>query len=532
MRARIWLLVLGGLSACGGEATPPDGGLSSEAGTQTDAGPRTFTFIVGTEGATLSAERLTLKIPPGALTVSTTITVQVEDLESVGNDEVLGPVFTLGPAGLEFEDSIGVEIALPSSEPGTLLWSKQGDPNNFERIGYAFQGRAFGHARHFCRAFVARGACITPNSAGLSECQCRATDGRGDLLAARRPGSLDGMCGEGWPPEPAGGPFSGAEGGPCSGYGVRTVERRVCFCSTAPGRPDNQNLCPTPFDLRDNTPSCEPDGTRSFYYLVATEAEGGRCSGWYVDYDGQGRPMNRRASGTRVDCANADYDDRVRVDGALEGCVATGRALPMGTQLCPPGSNGRGLSHACAELLAASSTTQACPGNARSYGSRVGRYIEEELFSAPPNTTRQVTVPRGSKRPCRATPSLPGNSSNAGFLDLVRVVSRTTESIDIEIGEVKPLTQTGLADGVDDIDNCYPGPVMGAGLRCNMNPTGAALSFCQKLGAVGKTVNLRNSRTGLGAGPVCAPPTTPGGMPQRIVIHECTPGVTAYRCVP
>jgi hypothetical protein len=111
-------------------------------------------------------------------------------------------------------------------------------------------------------------------------------------------------------------------------------------------------------------------------------------------------------------------------------------------------------------------------------------------------------------------------------------VSRTPASVDIQIGEVKPMTETGLADGVDDVDNCYPVPVRDAGVRCSENPTGAELSFCQKLGAVGKMVNLKDTRTGLGAGLVCGPPTTPGGTPQRLIVHECTPGVTAYRCVP
>ena len=106
------LLLIGLLAGCGS-----GGGSSSGGGT---TAPTTATQVVGLAGGTVSlpAGKVSLTIPPGALSADTPITVTA--MSSAGSP---GPVYQFGPSGLIFNLPVTVTLSVDPSllPPGTAV---------------------------------------------------------------------------------------------------------------------------------------------------------------------------------------------------------------------------------------------------------------------------------------------------------------------------------------------------------------------------------------------------------------------------
>ena len=102
------LLLVGLLAGCG----------SGSGGTSASSPPATVTQTVGSAGGTVSlpAGKVSLTIPPGALSTDTPITVT-----AVSNAGSAGAVYQFGPSGLIFNQPVTVTLSLDSSllPPGT-----------------------------------------------------------------------------------------------------------------------------------------------------------------------------------------------------------------------------------------------------------------------------------------------------------------------------------------------------------------------------------------------------------------------------
>ncbi len=130
MRAGLSLLTLALCVACGGDDTDgsPDGSSrdgSSDTGTRDgesigDGGAQT-SMEVGTDGGTITSAdgRLTLEIPPGALSEATTIRIQTRGPNDVAADLAdLMPVYaySLFPSGLTFSEPVRVLLTADSGD--------------------------------------------------------------------------------------------------------------------------------------------------------------------------------------------------------------------------------------------------------------------------------------------------------------------------------------------------------------------------------------------------------------------------------
>lgn len=500
----------GGSSGTGGGAS---GGGSTGGGVAMD---RTWSFTFTADGGTFVAGRFTLTVPPGALDGSVAVTVRESLSSTVPGATLTGPVYFFEPEGLEFTDAVEVQVQTDDLDVGMVRWSgEDGGPD--ESIGWVVNGLGEAVTRHFSRGYTAKGACIDPAGPGRNTCECRASDCQEDLLDKQPPSGT--ACGN-FPTETK---WSGADGGPCSGWGRRTLTVWQCDCTTTL----NADLCPVRWMGTAVQSTC-PMGTRSFDGGPVgcdggPNVMGRSCSGFLQS------PFNQAATGTLQTCGKVSVNTTWQeVNGTLEGCTDLNPALPAGTMLCPPGTPQRDrISQACYEALSQHMGGPACPGvgNSGVVGTKLGQQIEGQYASGPDQLT-QLAVPGASK-------SSKCKSGNDGFPDLVKVTNRTATSISVLIGDVKPLTPSGLAKGSDDIYSCYQRDFAKAADKCKpgMTRTPADTTFCNQLGALNKTVNVDDKgNLGFSSGQFCGQSLDGGALKVQAI--ECQPGVTAYRCFP
>ncbi len=521
---------------CGG-STLPDGGTAggtaggegggatggANAGGSTGGGSvmdRTWSFRFTTDGGTFVAGRFTLTIPAGALDGSVDVTVRESLTTTVPGATLTGPVYFFEPAGLEFTDAVEVRVQTDDMELGMVRWSgESGGPD--ESIGWVVNGVGEGVTRHFSRAYTAKGACIDPKGPGRNRCECAATDCQGGLLDKQPQTGT--RCGN-YPTETK---WSGTEGAPCSGWARRTLEVWQCSCRTT----QSANLCPIRWTGTALQSTCNaPRGISGFDGGPIVECDGGppaegrACSGFLQT------PLNQAASGTLQGCGAASVNTTWQeINGVLASCSDLNPPLPPNTMLCPPGTPQRDrISQACHEALSQHTGGAACPqagSNSGVVGTKLGQQIEGQ-YAKDPDQLTQLAVPGASKsNKCK--------SGNDGFPDLVKVTNRTASSITVLIGDVKPLTPSGLAKGSDDIYSCYQRDFAKAADKCKPGATRtpADTAFCTKLGALDKMVNVdTDGNLGFSSGQFCG--DSVDGGPVKVEAIECQPGVTAYRCVP
>ena len=528
---RLMTLVAALVAACSAspsvDAGPPGntggggGGAPLDAGSSDASSAREWRFTASVDGGTYVAGALVLEIPPGAVTQDTELTVR-ETADGLPGHELLSARYVFEPDGLQFVQDVAVTVTLSDPDgAGTLWWSVDGS-DELEAVGLATDGIAEGFVRHFSTGAVSKKRqCIEPDGPGRAECQCEASDDAGGLLSQQGP---DAGCGE-WPA--ANSPYTGRDGDPCTGYAMRDLTRLRCACQTVSGV--REYLCPQPFDTIP-LQRCEADGGLDSY--VDRGSDGASCGGF--------RTNGMRASGRLTDCAEEIYDNQPRrLSGRLSGCTPTTPAVPSGYALCDGSEAQRNrISQACAELLAAPGAGRTACRNADGtplslnesawLGSRGGAFVENELFSGPGNFT-QLEVPNASKDDCR------GMSGRPGYPNLVQVVSDDgVGPIVVRVGDVKPLTRSGVSKGRADIHNCYLDAMDRAGAECARSPVpDSHRAFCQTLGSDGGRgiVADRMGSLGFSPGPFCGPPVkSDGGERQRYVAVECGPGITAFRC--
>jgi hypothetical protein len=249
---------------------------------------------------------------------------------------------------------------------------------------------------------------------------------------------------------------------------------------------------------------------------------GRTCSGF------QQSPFNQAATGRLQSCGRAAVDTVwEEVDGVLESCAEVG--LPSGMMLCPAGTPQRErVSQACFEALSQYTSGGACRqfgADSATTGTLLGQQIEAQ-FSQPPNQLTQLSVPGASK-------SAKCDAGNPGYPDIVRVVRRTPTSVTVQLGDVKPLSRSGLAKGLNDVYSCYQDAFDRAAAKCapDAGRTPADTTFCNQLGALNRTVTVdRTGNLGFTPGQFCG--QAADGGPLKVEAMECQPGVTAYRCFP
>jgi hypothetical protein len=503
--------------ADGGEAGSSAGGGGGAGASGGGSAGRSWSFRFTPDGGTFVAGLFTLTLPEGALASAVDVTVREDTRGTVPGMTLTSPLYFFEPAGLTFTDAVHVQVEVSDPDVGLLRWSS--DDGGFdESIGWVAGGVGEGYTRHFSSAYTAKGACIDPQGPGRSECDCRATDCQGDLLSKQPPSGT--ACGN-FPTETK---WAGADGGACSGFGPRTLVVWQCSCMTA----QNARLCPRRWVGTPLQSVC-PGGTATFDGGPPQNCDGGptvenrACSGFLQT------PFNTVASGRFEGCGPAAVDTTwEEVNGVLEGCVDLNLPLPAGTMVCPPGTPQRDrISQACHEALSQYDAGPACPGvgNAAVVGTRLGQQIEAQ-YNKPPDQLTQLAVPGASKsNNCK--------SGNDGFPDLTRISERTATSITVQLGDVKPLTRSGLGKGIDDVYTCYQRDFQTAANKCapGMTRTADDTMFCNRIGALNRTVKVDTSgNLGFSSGQFCGQSLDGGAL--KVEAIECQPGITAYRCLP
>lgn len=473
---------------------------------------------VGPEGGVVEAGAVRLDIPADALAEATTISVRVSDEAPAA--EHLSPTWIFEPAGLTFAQPVYVEIALDSTETGTLMWSVPGDEGTFEPVGLAAAGLAGGYTTHFSQAHVEGGTCPAPSGEATTRCACRASDEIGDLLC---PVELvdDVTCTD------ING-FMGSDGGGCSGYARRDETEFHCSCYSD----TDGYLCPEPLDLGPMQNCPNPEGLSGF-----VGEPGAGCSGYTISYDPETmQSSNVGGSGTLVSCSEVVTATEVEsVGGTLEGCYETSMALSCPYEDPDTGEPIFGLLPECQtrlDTLAMKGRTTACKlsvGQPSPVGTRAGQQIEAELEEG--GALTQVVVPYGSKTHCETTTPLENRGD--GKLDAL-YVDRTDETkLVLTIAEIKPLTPTGIPAGERDVYDCYRDVVADAASHCDDKPTvpDAYAGFCETIGANGAEVVVADPigefiPSMLGFGYV-----DPNGVEHPMDVVTCMPGVFAYVCL-
>ncbi|MDP1830150.1 MAG: hypothetical protein Q8L48_43200 [Archangium sp.] len=89
---------------------------------------------MGPAGGTVSSEGVTLVVPPGALSVSTRLTVTRVSATPPAGTSAVGNAFQLGPEGLQFEKPIALELPLTVEPPNVLIATSPAGRLQFELL--------------------------------------------------------------------------------------------------------------------------------------------------------------------------------------------------------------------------------------------------------------------------------------------------------------------------------------------------------------------------------------------------------------
>lgn len=194
-------------------------------------------------------------------------------------------------------------------------------------------------------------------------------------------------------------------------------------------------------------------------------------------------------------------------------------------------------------------------------GSRVHSMISKSFRAeSPGNHISEVPIPYAPKSSVHSesSPVVPESVQVLGKVDLVKVLSRDSSNVRIQIGEIKPMKWTGFAQGEAEI-RYYKEKIEDATDECvrykkrflepledrlsqlpkgsermrktAMREAGRNLAshvFCTKLNAIGKRVTMP-SQFGLAIQPRTL--TLPGAKPRKVLVRTCDPGVITYRCL-
>jgi hypothetical protein len=478
--------------------------------------------IVGPEGGVLSGQGVTLTIPPGALLEARELSLTTT--EEAAPTAAISPVFRFEPEGLEFELPVHVSVDVADEAVGTLYWSKQGI-DGFEPAGLAGGGTAEGFTSHFSQAYVGAGVCggEEPSVDAGGTCSCIATEDPFDGLCKTQPANSSTPCQDFTS-------FSGKEGQGCSGYALRSEVVTWCACKAS----DGDYLCPEAYVFSPQQMCPAEHGLNGF----VGGQNGGGCSGSTIEVDPETlQPKNVSKSGSLVDCMPWNEPAEWKSEaGTLKSCTVAdvagdGESCPVDDPLAAKWKS------ECEEYLTKTGPACPAPPTASVLGTKVGDYLEKQLFQSPPGTTTppiqltQVVVPYGNKKKCDTVDT---DNPNTGRMDLVRITAITDTTVTVEIAEIKPMTKTGLSAGVRDIFKCYKDRVIEGGKRCASpdfaSLTSAEQEFCNVLQAKGKTVVLAD-HVGLSWEPGSMTVPISGYDTQKdLMITTCTPGVVAYRC--
>lgn len=196
----------------------------------------------------------------------------------------------------------------------------------------------------------------------------------------------------------------------------------------------------------------------------------------------------------------------------------------------------RAINPACAAPLARNKTNPVCkpPPSAQNVGNATHKKIQLD-FATSPDQLKELPVP-GSGNVCSESKIEPLFAR--GRADLVKVLSRSATTVDVQIAEIKPLNFDGISLGPSQV-KCYQDHLKDAGSLCEpmgalspkklkeakANPTTKdAVAMCSSLGAIGKTVTVNDNGLSL-------PPQTFNLFGRPMSAMSCFDGVVCYSCL-
>jgi hypothetical protein len=213
------------------------------------------------------------------------------------------------------------------------------------------------------------------------------------------------------------------------------------------------------------------------------------------------------------------------VAGTLEGCVEVA-PKKAATDRCT--SANADWEQDCLDVLDdyGPDRTSACPdlGDASTVGSSLGNALEAAWAAQDRRSNlTQVDVPYANKDDCEAGAAV--GQRGVGRPDLLQVVLQDADGIRVRVGDVKPLTRSGLDLGWSEIQDCYLPAIERAGAACGRpaaQRTAEEDAFCRKVG-VGDapTKVLLDDEPGV---------SWSGTPLDGVDVHTCSEGVVAYTC--
>lgn len=167
LRLSLFLLLLGALACAPGPDNPGDGDDTADAGDDApDGGDDSQTELIGPEGGTVTANGVTLTIPPGALSEPVAITVDKTSATPPQDVTALSSFYEFGPAGTQFLVPVTVTLTAGAALPAgaKVYWSKAGGAPGFDALSATVSGQsASAQVSHFSVGFI---GAVTDNGGG------------------------------------------------------------------------------------------------------------------------------------------------------------------------------------------------------------------------------------------------------------------------------------------------------------------------------------------------------------------------------
>ena len=186
----------------------------------------------------------------------------------------------------------------------------------------------------------------------------------------------------------------------------------------------------------------------------------------------------------------------------------------------------------CTKHLKETGKKRVCspPGSAGSQGRQIHSAIQKHFKKGGKDRFTEVTAPGASP----TAHTRPGGGQLmkriAGSIDLLKVTRRGVRTVQVQIGEIKPLNLSpfGLASGVTQL-LLYESAIRKAGPECVSPKAPEDKAFCGKINATGKKVTLKKNY-GLSI-PARRFTIELSGLPRRVLVRTCAPGLIGYRCL-
>lgn len=159
LRLSLLLLLLGALACAPEPDNPGDGDDTSDAGDDTPDGgdEEPKTELIGPEGGTVTANGVTLTIPPGALTEPVEISIDTTSATPPQDVTALSSFYEFGPAGTQFLVPATVTITGAAALPAgaKVYWSRAGGAPGFDALSATVVGlSASAQVSHFSVGFI------------------------------------------------------------------------------------------------------------------------------------------------------------------------------------------------------------------------------------------------------------------------------------------------------------------------------------------------------------------------------------------